>query len=173
MEASLQNWVDERTLLPDNSSFVKKLMERFFHPIGLERRAREIIANSIVRELETPKDSLVYLPYLKGLCNTLEKISKKKDVLKVKSEDTVTNEEITKEIVIKEKDDNLIFIAREIDKDGNIISEASITKRNNSDIQGNRLIINSGEVHIDSDNLPLSAGKVFAFISQSVISAKK
>lgn len=165
MEESFRNWINEKTLLPNNATYVEKFFERMFAPIGLERRARDIIAKSLTKE--TSHYNVKDLQKLSKLCDEVEK--EKDSLRKIEVQDTVTKEIFFQEVFVETKNEDNVFTAKETDKEGNIISEAIAVRDNKGFVSSCELSLNNKSFKIKSTKLPLTTKFVFTFILRNIL----
>jgi hypothetical protein len=155
-EEQLHNWVNERTLLPENSSAFAKLKEEFT-PIGAEKNARASIARALVLdglaiELKTlpyglssgdfgidPDENFFLLggamvkanarPAVKGIEILMESKGFENGIgeITIQGADTLTSETVLTTVGVRvEKDGFKTYFGEEKNAEGKVISRAEI-----------------------------------------------
>lgn len=150
----LNNWVNERTKLTANDTYLQKIRERWTTIIGAEQRARRKIAEAIRSDLTTnPTMDISRVPYAPSVSDSLAfkiaghaifdanqwlKYAAQKGIaLRIRRPDTITGEIITAELFTNHGHPERyglpgqVWIAREIGEGGHIITEAKICNGTN------------------------------------------
>jgi len=144
----LQNWVNERTALPDGASIIQTKKEEYTTQVGSERRARKMITAAIERDIYSQDHLLLprlgYDTVFPDLMETKAdiitqsvqsellswNIAGRLSELKVVNPDTVTGENIVTEVVLERGKMGVTWIARQINANGELIAEAKLGQGN-------------------------------------------
>jgi len=187
----LPGWVGERTLLPQGASPIQALREKWTLPIGQERRARQMVVDSLAYELTRGPGAaekggkpiwLLGTPgflwgfsraeaIASGSVSRARRLISEGRRLETTEDDSVTGERITR--TIEQGDGYPNFVAREIGADGRVVSEAALGHGN----AGYRLTLNYEGPHyagrnpaiIGEEHLPATTALVFSLIAGSVL----